>query len=99
MMPWIPSLLRYCPWGIFKFFTPPFQNAVFLQAVMDMTATIATAPEISYVPDRDMEYQLAKDDKEAHKAYVRLMDSRFPVLVSKLIEIIDQALKSENWAK
>lgn len=66
---------------------------------MDITAAIATAPETLYVPDRDMEYQLAKDDEGAHKAYVRLMESRFPVLVSKLIEIINHALKSENWTK
>lgn len=93
------SLALRHPWGIFKFFTPPFQNAVFRRAVIDMTAAISIAPETSYMPDRDMEGQMEEDDEEAHKAYVRLMDSRFPVLVSKLIEIIDHALKSENWTK
>lgn len=82
------------PWDIFKFFTPPFQNAVFRQAIDDMTEAISIAPETSYIPDRNMERQLVKGDKEAHKAYVRLMDSRFPLLVSKLIKIIDHALES-----
>lgn len=87
------------PWGIFKFFTPPFQNDVFRRAIDDMTAAISWVPETLYMPDLDMERQMEKGDEEAHKAYVRLMDSRFPVLVSKLIEIIDHALKSKNWTK
>lgn len=64
-----------------------------------MTEAISSAPETLYMPDRDMERQMGKGDEEAHKAYVKLMDSQFPVLVSKLIEIIDHALKSENWTK
>lgn len=43
-----------------------------------------------------MEGQIREDNEEAYKAYVRLMNSRFLVLVSKLIEIIDHVLKSEN---
>lgn len=39
---------------------------------------------------------MEQGNEEAHKAYVQLMDSRFPVLVSKLIEIIDNALESES---
>lgn len=89
------DVLRH-PWPTFKFFTPPFQNAVFLQAIDDMTEAISIAPETSYVPDRDMERAMGKGDEEAYKAYVKLMDSRFPNLVSKLIGIIDHALKSDN---
>ena len=64
-----------------------------------MVAAISIAPETSYMPDLDMERQMEEGDEEAHKAYVRLMDLRFPDLVGKLIEIIDHALKSENWNK
>lgn len=64
-----------------------------------MTEAISIAPETLYMPDQDMESQMEEDDEEAHKAYVRLIGSRFPVLFSKLIEIIDHALKSENWTK
>lgn len=35
------------PWGIFKFFTPPFQKTVFQKAVIDMTKAISRAPETS----------------------------------------------------
>lgn len=64
-----------------------------------MTKAISGVPETSYLPDRDMEDQMEERDEEAHKVYVQLMDLRFPMVVSKLIEIIDHALKSENWNK
>lgn len=64
-----------------------------------MTTAISIAPETSYMPDWDIKNQLEEDDEEAHKAYVQLMDLLFLILVNKLIEIIDHALKSENWAK
>ncbi|MCJ1349441.1 hypothetical protein MMC31_007681 [Peltigera leucophlebia] len=91
------------PWDIFKFFTPLFQNAVFRRAIVDMTEAISITPQTTYVPDRAMREKMGegmgKGDEEAQKDYVRSMDSRFPVLVGKLIEIIDLALKSENWTK
>lgn len=93
------SLALSHPWGTFKFFTPLFQNAIFWRAIQDMVAAISIAPETSYMPDLDMECRMEEGNEEAHKAYVRLMDSRFPDLVGKLIEIIDHALKSENWTK
>ncbi|MCJ1349098.1 hypothetical protein MMC31_007334 [Peltigera leucophlebia] len=92
------AALRY-PWDIFKFFTPPFQNAVFRRAIVDMTKAISTTPETSYMPEQAMREQMGEGNEEAKKDYVRSMDSRFPVLVGKLIEIIDLALKSENWTK
>lgn len=64
-----------------------------------MTTAILIVPKISYMPDQDMEDQIEEDDEEAHKAYVRLINLRFPVFVSKLREIIDHMLKSENWTK
>ena len=50
--------------------------------------------ETSYLSDQDLEVQLEQGNEEAHKAYVQLMDSRFPVLVREPIEIIDSALES-----
>ncbi len=64
-----------------------------------MTIVILIMPETLYMPDQDIESQMANDDEETHKPYVRLMDLRSFVLVSKLIEIIDHTLKSENWTK
>lgn len=49
--------------------------------------------------DLDMKNQIDKCDKKAHKIFVQLIDSRFPILVNKLIEIINHMLKSENWTK
>lgn len=51
------------------------------------------------MPDQDIEDQIEEDDEEAHKTYVRLINLWFPVLISKLIKIIDHMLKSENWTK
>lgn len=39
---------------------------------------------------------MGEDNEEAYNAYVQLMDLRFSILVRKLIEIIDYALKSKN---
>lgn len=68
---------------------PPIQNSVFWHAVVDMCAAILIVPKTLYLLDQDMEDQMEEDDEKAHKAYVRLMDLRFPMLVSKRIEIID----------
>lgn len=84
------------PWGIFQSFTSLFQNAVFRRAIDDMSMAISIVPKTSYISDQDMGCQMSSDDEEAHKAYIWLMDLRFPCLISKLIEIINQALKSEN---
>lgn len=54
-----------------------------------MCAAILIVPKILYLLDQDMEDQMAADDEEAYKAYVRLMGLQFPMLVSKRIEIID----------
>lgn len=82
------------PWETMNFFTAPFQTPVFRQVIDVMAAAIFTAPETSYMPDRYMVAQLQQGNVEAHKAYVQLMDSRFPVLVQELIGIIDRALET-----
>lgn len=87
------DLLRH-PLAVTTFFTAPFQTVVFRKVICDMANAITIAPETSYLPDRDMEFQMYQGNVEAHKAYVQLMDSRFPVLVQKLIEIIDRALET-----
>lgn len=81
------------PWKVMKFFTAPFQTPVFRQVIDDMAVALSTAPETTYIPDREMEAQMEQGNIEAHKAYVQLMDSRFPQLVQELIGIIDRALK------
>ena len=81
------------PWKVMKHFTAPFQTPVFRQVIDDMAAAISTAPETSYIPDRKMVALMEQENVEAHRAYVQLMDSRFPVLVQELIGIIDRALK------
>lgn len=42
---------------------------------------------------------MRKDDKEAHKVYIWIMNMQFSMLVNKFIEIINYMLKSENWTK
>ena len=81
------------PHRIMKFFTGPFQIPVFKKLIIDIANAISTAPETSYMPDSEMETQMEQDNGEAHKAYVQLMDLRFPELVRQLIEIIDRALE------
>lgn len=76
-----------------KFFTSPFQIPIFKKFIDDMAIAIFTAPETSYHPDRAMEEQLDDGNGEAHKAYVKLMDQRFPGLVRELIKLIDRALE------
>ncbi|MCJ1349440.1 hypothetical protein MMC31_007680 [Peltigera leucophlebia] len=70
------------PWDIFKFFTSPFQNAVFQHAIEDMTKEIFITPHTKYVLERAMEKQMKEHKEEALKAYLRLMDSQFPVLLA-----------------
>lgn len=89
----LKSYMLAHPHAIMKFFTGPFQIPVFMEFIDDMAIAISTAPETSYHPDRAMENQLAIGDGEAHKAYVKLMDQRFPGLVRELIKIIDGALE------
>lgn len=81
------------PQLLMKFFTGPFQIPIFKNFIKDMAIAISTTPETSYYPDRAMEEQMDDGDDEAHKAYVKLMDQRFPGLVRELIEIIDGALE------
>lgn len=81
------------PWKVMKYFTAPFQTPVFRQVIDDMAVALSTAPETTYIPDRKMEAQMEQGNVKAHKAYVQLMDSRFPQLVQDLIGIIDRALK------
>lgn len=49
-----------------------------------------------YMLDQNIENQIKKSNKEAHKAYIKLIDLRFFMLVNKLIEIINHMLKSKN---
>lgn len=81
------------PHRIMKFFTGPFQIPIFKRFIDDMAIAISTAPETSYHPDRAMEEQLDDGDGEAYKAYVKLMDQRFPELVRELIKLINGALE------
>ena len=46
------------------------------------------------MPDRYMIAQMQQGNVEAHKAYVQLMDLRFPVLIQELIRIIDRTLEN-----
>lgn len=53
---------------------------------------ILIIPETLYILDIDMECQIEEDNEEVYKAYVRLMNSRFLIFISKLIAIIDYTL-------